>query len=139
LKETIYYKRCVDDVIIIHDQSKTQDGIILHEINKIDINLHFKISTEECNTINYLDINIHRNNNNMDIRIYRKTTCTDTTVLCSFNHPNEQKIAAFRYYINRMKTLPITKKIKKEEWKTILAIARNNEYPIHIINNLRKN
>jgi len=36
-----------------------------------------------------------------------------------------------------MITLPITEKSKKEEWKTILAIAKNNGYPIHI-NNLTK-
>ena len=75
----IHYKRYVDDIIIIYDQSKTQDGIILHEINKTHKTLHLKMSTEESNTINHLDINIHRNNNNMDICIYRKTTCTDTT------------------------------------------------------------
>ena len=138
-KEIIYYKRYVDDIMIIYDQSKIQDGIILHEINKIDKTLQFKMSTEERNTINYLDITIHRNNNNMDISIYRKTTCTDVTIQFSFNHPHEHKIAAFRYYINRMITLPITGKSKKEEWKTILAIAKNNGYPIHIINNLRKN
>ena len=84
------------------------------------------MSTEESNTINYMDINIHKNNNNIDVSIYRKSTCTDTTVLYSSNHPHEHKIAAFRYYINRMITLPITEKYKKEEWKTILAIARNN-------------
>jgi len=40
------------------------------------------MSTEENNTVNYLDISIHRNNNNnnnMDISIYRKPTCTDNT------------------------------------------------------------
>jgi hypothetical protein len=35
--------------------------------------------------------------------------------------------------------LPITEKSKKEEWETVLAIARNKGYPIHIINNLRNN
>jgi len=79
-REIMYYKRYVDDIIIIYDQSKTQDRIILHEINKIDKNLQFKMSTEESNTINYLDITIHRNNNNMDISIYRKTTGTATTI-----------------------------------------------------------
>jgi len=120
LKEVIYCKIYVDDIIIIYDQSKTQDEIILHKINKIEKNLQFKMSTEESNTINYLDINIHRNNNNMDIAIYRKTTCTDTTVLYSSNHPHEHKIAAFRYYINRMTTLPITEKSKKENGKQYL-------------------
>jgi len=69
----------------------------------------------------------------MDISIYRKTTCTDTTIQFSSNHPHEHKIAAFRYYINRMIKLPTTKNLKKEEWKT-----KNNGYPTHIINNLRK-
>ena len=97
------------------------------------------MSTVDRNIMNYLDITIQRNNNNMDIRIYRKITCTDTTIQFSSNHPHEHKIAAFRYYINRMITLPIREKSKKEEWKTILDIAKNNGYPIHIINNLRKN
>jgi hypothetical protein len=96
------------------------------------------MSTEESNTINHLDITIHRNNNNMDISIYRKTTCTDTTTQCSSNRPHGHKIATFRYYINGIITLPITEKSKKEKWKTILAIARNNGYPIRIINYLRK-
>jgi len=67
-QEIIYYKRYVDEIIIIYDQSKTQDGIILHEINKVDKNLQFKMSTEERNTINYLDITIHRSNNNMNLQ-----------------------------------------------------------------------
>jgi len=119
-KEIIYYKRYVGDIIIIYDQSKTQDGIILHEINKIDKNLQFKMPTEESNTINYVYITIHRSKNDMDISIYRKTTCTDTTIQFSTNHPHDHKIAAFRYYINRMITLPITEKSEKEEWKKYL-------------------
>ena len=63
----------MNDIIFIYDQGKTQDRIILHEINKADKNIQFKMSTEESNTINYLDITIYRNNN-MDISIYRKTT-----------------------------------------------------------------
>jgi len=95
------------------------------------------MSTEENNTINYLDISIHRNNDNMDISIYRKLTCTDTTIQFSSNHPYEHKIAAFRYYIYRMITLPITEKSKQEEWKTVLTIAKNNGYPVNTINNLK--
>jgi len=46
-KEITYYKRYVDDILIIYDQSKTNEQIILHEINKIYKNLQFKVSTEE--------------------------------------------------------------------------------------------
>ena len=95
------------------------------------------MSTEENNTINYLDISIHRNNNNIDLNIYRKPTSTDTTIHFSSNHPHEHKTAAFRHYIHRMITLPITEKSKQEEWNTILTIAKNNGYPLSIINKLK--
>jgi len=114
-KEIAYYKRYVDDILIIYNQNKIHEQTILQEINKIDKNLQFKMSTEEKNTINYLDIAIHRNNNNVDISIYRKPTGTDTTIQFSSNHPYEHKIAAFRYYIHRMIALPITKESKQEE------------------------
>jgi len=41
-KDIIYYKRYVDDILIIHDQNKTNEQAILQEINKIDQNLQFK-------------------------------------------------------------------------------------------------
>ena len=71
-----------------------------------------------------MDVYIRRNNNNMVLNIYRKPTSTDTTIQFSSNHPCEHKIAAFRYSIHRMITLPITEKSKQEERKTILTIAK---------------
>ena len=135
-KELAYYKRYVDDILIMYDQNKTNEQTILHQINKIDKNLQFKMSTEENNT-NYLDISICRNNNNIDLNIYKKPTSTNTTIQLSSNHPYEHKIAAFRYYIHRMITLPITEKSKQEKWKTILTIAKNNGYSVNTTNNLK--
>ena len=97
----------------------------------MDQNLQFKMSSEENNIINYSNITIHRNNNNIDISIYRKPTGTDITIQFSSNHPYEHKIAAFNYY------LPITEESKRVEWKTIITMAKNNGYPIGIINDLR--
>ena len=95
------------------------------------------MSTEENNTINYLDIAIHRNNNNIDKSIYRKPTGANTTIQFSSNHPYEHKIAAFKYYIHRMITLTIMEKSKQQERKAIITMAKNNGYPIGIINDLR--
>jgi hypothetical protein len=36
-----------------------------------------------------------------------------------------------------MLTLTITKQAKQQEWKITLAIAQNNEFPLHIIHNLK--
>jgi hypothetical protein len=62
--EIIFYKRYVDYILIIYDQSKTNEQTLLHQINKVDKNLQFKISAEENNTIHYLDISIYRNSKN---------------------------------------------------------------------------
>jgi hypothetical protein len=122
-REIVYNKRYVDDILIIFDQNKTSEQIIINHVNNIDKHLQFKISTQGINLTNYLDISIHRNNNNIDIGIYRKPTCTDTTIQFSSNHPYEHKLASFNYYINRMITLPITEQSKQQEWKVILTIA----------------
>ena len=58
-KEITYYKTYVDDIIFIYEQNKPNEQTILHQLNTINKKLQFKMSTEE-NTINYLDISIHR-------------------------------------------------------------------------------
>ena len=123
-KEIVYFKRYVDDILIIYKQKKTNEQTGLEEINTIDQNLQFKTSSEQNNIINHLDITVDRNN--IDIRIYRKLTGTDTTVQFSSNHPFERKIAAFKYYIHRILTIPITEESKQEEWKTLITMAKNN-------------
>ena len=137
-KEISYYTRYVDDTLIIFDQNKTNKLTIINHTSNIDKHLQFKISVEENNIIIYLDLSIHRNNNNTDLGIYRKPTCTDTTIQFSSNHPYEHKLAAFNYYIHRMLTLPIMKQSKQQEWKIIITIAQNNGFSMHIIHNLKE-
>jgi hypothetical protein len=80
-----------------------------------DEHLEFKLLEEENNTINYLDLSIHRNTNSVDLGIYRKPTHTDVITQFSSNHHLEHKLAAFNFYINRMLTLPTTKQTKQQE------------------------
>jgi len=59
----------------------------------------------------------------------------DIIIHFSSNHPHDHKLAAFRYYINRMITLPITEQARKQEWRNIIIIiiAHNNGFPEPII------
>jgi len=50
-------------------------------VNNIDKHLEFKLSEEENNTINFLDLSIHINTNSIDLGIYGKPTHTDITIL----------------------------------------------------------
>jgi len=127
----------MDDILIIFDQSKTNKNLILSYMNNVHKHLEFQITEEENNNINYLDLTIHRHNNKLSKEIYRKPTHTDVTMHFTSNHPFEQKLTAFIFYINSMITLPITEQAKQQEWNTILTIAKNNGFPLHIIHNLR--
>jgi len=110
----------------------------MNHMNNTDKHLVLKLLEEENNTINYLDFSIHRNINCTHLGIYRKSTHTDVTIQFSSNHPFEHKLAAFNFYIHRMLTLQITKQAKQQERKIILAVAKNYEFPLHIIHNLKK-
>ena len=91
----LFYKRYVDDILIVYDKEKIDEQIILQQINGIDNNLQFKMTTEVNNTINYLDILVCRNNINITVELYRKPTETGTLIHFKSNHPYEHKIAAF--------------------------------------------
>jgi hypothetical protein len=136
-KQILYYKRYVDDILIIYDKNKINEHEILNQANNIDKHLQFKHTSEENNSINYLDLTIYKNNTNFEIGIFRKPTSTDTTIHFKSNHPPEHKLAAFNYYINRMLTLPITKQQQQQEWNTIQTIAQNNGFPKPIIQRLK--
>jgi hypothetical protein len=66
------------------------------------------------NTLQYLDLSTSRNDNNIVLDIYRKTTYIDIMIHYTPNHPYDHKLAAF--YINRMITTPITHQAINREW-----------------------
>jgi hypothetical protein len=108
-KEITYYKRYVDDILIIFDKNKIDEDTIHNNINNNDEQVEFKIAREENETTNYLDLSINRKTN-VNLNIYRKPTYIDIAIHFSSNHPHDHKLAAFKYYINRMITMPSPKK-----------------------------
>jgi len=76
-----------------------------------------------------LDPSIHRNNNNLQIGIYRKPTQTDTTS----KHPLEHKIKAYNFSLNGMLMILITEQAKQQEWNIICPIAKSTGFSLQII------
>jgi hypothetical protein len=69
--------------------------------------------------------------------ICRKPTQMDTTIHFTSNHPLEHKLAAYRFYINRMLFTLITDQTRQKEWDTICTTAKNTGFPLCIIHNLK--
>jgi hypothetical protein len=93
-KHIALYTRYVD-ILIIYDITKTQPQNISKHINQIHNNIKLNPTPETHNTINFLDLEIKRNQTNLEIDIYRKPTTTDTTINFHSNHPIEHTMAAF--------------------------------------------
>jgi hypothetical protein len=136
-KKITYYKTYVDDILIIFDKNKIDEDTIHNNTNNIDEHLEFKLSIEEKETINYLDLSINSETNNMNLNIYRKPTYVDIAIHSSSNHPYDHELAAFKYYFNRMITMPITEKAVKQEWNKMPKMAHNNGFPEQRVHKLK--
>ena len=55
----------MDDIIIIFNQNKITENSITKHMNNLHKYMEFKQTEEEHNAINYLDLHIQRNNNNI--------------------------------------------------------------------------
>ena len=98
--------RYVDDILVIYDTTK----IMLHTtntyINKIHSNIKLNPTYEEHNSIAFLELTITCRHARLEVDIYRKPTTTDKTINFLSKYPIEQKMAAFRFHITRMHSLP---------------------------------
>jgi hypothetical protein len=119
------------------DQNKINEDAITNYVNNIHKYLEFKLTEEENNNLNYLDLSVHRNNNNLQLGIYRKPTQTDSTVHFTTNHPLEHQLAVYNFSINRMLTIPITEQAREQKWYTMRTTPRCDGFPLQIIRNLK--
>jgi Reverse transcriptase (RNA-dependent DNA polymerase). len=69
-KNTRYYTRYVDDVLIIYDNNKTNSESITQQINKIHNDMRFNPTHEANNRINFLDLQVIRNTHKFEIDLY---------------------------------------------------------------------
>jgi len=126
-----------DDILIIYDAEATNHDYLTQYTNTIHNNLQFNPTLQSEGHINFLDLTITRRNTHIEIDIYRKPTTTHTTIHFTSTHPNEHKLAAYRYHISRMLSLPLKATQQKREWETILHIAQQNGFPPAMIHKQR--
>jgi hypothetical protein len=120
-QQIIAYFRYVDDILIIYDQNKTNIDHTLNEFNKLQQTIKFTIEKKQQESINFLDIGIHRKDKNLQYSIYRKPTQTDIIIPKNSCYPYEHKLSGINYLLRWLHTYPITNKAKDTE----INIIRN--------------
>jgi hypothetical protein len=113
--------------------NNTNKDDIQNYMNKIHPELQFKATGEIDSTINFLDLLITREKNKLSINTYHKPTTTDTMIHYKSNHPLQHKLAAYRFMLNRLHSLPLSQDQKNQEMNTITQIAKQNGYRITLI------
>jgi len=81
--------------------------------NDIDSNLKISLTTGNNKCISFLNLSIQRKPGKIELGVYRKERNSDITIHNNSNHPQEHKTTAYRFYINRLITLPLTQKEKQ--------------------------
>ena len=121
------YFRYVDDVLVIYKDDKTNIHRVLEDFNNLVPSIKFTLEKEQNNRINFLDITVNKNHEDLSFEIYRKPTATNIIIPNDSCHPREHKTAAIRYYCNRMKTYKLTPESRQKERDNIRQILVNNK------------
>jgi hypothetical protein len=137
-KHLIFYAIYVDDILIIYDSTFTSPTNIQHYMDTIHGNIKLNPTHETNEKVNFLDLSITRKPTSLELDIYRKPTATDTTINFHSNHPLEHMLAAYRFFISRMLSLPLNDAQRHNEWRIIKQTTSNN-IPIHLLTKLRRN
>jgi hypothetical protein len=91
--------------------------------------LQFTEELEQDNTLNFLEITIHKTPTNIKISIYRKPACTDTLIPYTSNQPIQHKHAAVIYLYSRLNSYhPDKEECQHEE---ILSKTSSTTIPTH--------
>jgi hypothetical protein len=106
----------------------------LNEFNKLQPTIKFTIEKELHESVNFLDLTIHREEEKFLFSIYRKPTQTDIIVPNDSCHPHEHKTSSINYLLNRVHSYPITKEGKETELNTIRNTLLHNRYNINECN-----
>lgn len=125
----LLWRRYVDDILIIWNNKNIDSIHSFHStINKLHKNINFTIELENDKKLNFLDLTLINNANQITFNIYRKPTQTDTVIPKNSYHHKTHKTAAFRAFINRYYNTPLSEMDKEKELHIIHKIAENNGY-----------
>ena len=136
LNKVLYWYRYVDDVLVAWTGTERQLHLFHKLINQLHPKIKFTVELEENGSLNFLDINISKDNNKHKFKMFRKPTYTDSLIPFNSNHPWSYKLAAFQSMFHRLLSIPLSREDYNLELETIYRIGLNNGYPIFVLKNL---
>ena len=100
---------------------------------------YYYLEQEQDVKLNFLDLTISKDKNEVTFGILRKPTTTDTIISNDSCHPLEEKMAAIRYFANRIHSYDLNHVKKQKQIDTVKQIILNNKYNTSNLNKIGKN
>ncbi|XP_067141826.1 uncharacterized protein [Centruroides vittatus] len=112
-----FYKRYVDDILIMYNTSEITINQIEVLINNLNKRIQFKTEEEDSinNSINYLDVRITRNRNSIEFEPFKKPCTISTTIKYNSNIPLYIKYNVFAMEYEKIKNRTSMKMDKREK------------------------
>jgi hypothetical protein len=113
------YTKYVDDILIMSDDTITDSDTLNNIINNTHSSLTFTSTPESNQQIPYLD-SLHQ----------LKWTHTEnqvqpTQLSIIIRHPTEHKMAAYRFLLHTLQSLPLSNTRRQKEWNIIKQIVKS--------------
>ena len=131
------YFRYVDHILIVYNENFTDINEIRNMFNSISPDLNFTLEQEQNNGLFFLDLTIKKTKNKMVFDIYRNPTISDNIIPSDSCHPSEHKMAAIRYFINRIDRYDIGHAEKQREMDILKEIICNNKFHTSVLNKIK--
>ncbi|XP_067133684.1 uncharacterized protein [Centruroides vittatus] len=133
----VYYKRYVDDVLIVW-RSNRGISTFIERINDNEDGLRLKLEQKSSVEIHFLDINITFKKGHLSTKVYTKPTHSPLYIPPQSNDPFRYKLAAFRTLVRRAFTYCDNVIDMVNEIDRIMRIAENLGYRRNVINGIVK-
>ncbi|XP_067124879.1 uncharacterized protein [Centruroides vittatus] len=138
MNDIVYFKRYVDDVLVIWKNDQKVEEFI-NKINNNDDGLKLKIEQTCSSRIHFLDIDIKFKEGHFVTKVYVKPTHSPLYIPSRSNDPYQYKMAAFRALIHRAFLYCSSVVDRQKEIYRISHIARTLGYRADMVTALIKN
>ncbi|UYV78433.1 hypothetical protein LAZ67_16001341 [Cordylochernes scorpioides] len=128
--QILMWKRYIDDVLCI---TEVDVSIIINFLNSLRPFLKFTYELEENRSLPFLDLQLTRNQNIIETKIYRKPTHTGSYLNFNSFGPICHKVAVVKTLSKRLTTHFTDKTDEKIEKARLFQELQNNNYPKEFI------
>ena len=126
--------RYVDDIFAIVKCDEVEN--VLNILNSRFDSINFTEEKERNGKLAFLDLELKRINNKIEIGVYHKETSTKRVIPNISHCAIQHKLAGFHSHIHRLCRLPLSIENYKKEYDYIQEIAKINGYSSELVDNI---